>query len=64
MYVKPFWYNTGCDRQTDGQSGTDWHDDSIYRASVATRGKNTSQVVKICRTILQQTQLKNKSRTE
>ena len=32
-----------CDRQTDGQTEGWIHDDNIYRASIASRGKNVGQ---------------------
>ena len=32
-----------CDRQTDRQTDVRTHDDSIYRATITTRGKNGSR---------------------
>jgi len=47
-YVSLFWYNTGvfmtADRQTDRQT----HDESIYRAIIASRGKKGNYEVKKC----------------
>jgi len=36
------------DRQTDGQTDRRTHDDSIYRASIGSRGKKTKDVCLIC----------------
>jgi len=39
FYIQPFWYNTGV-WWTDGQTNKQTHDDSIYHASIVSRGKN------------------------
>jgi len=42
-----------CDRQTHTQTDRETHDDSIYHASIASRGKNHfHQVCGVCRVIL------------